>query len=60
MKLVTLENKWNRDRFVCDNLRLVEIIDGIEYLTVRVEHTERTVLIRKDSLEKVKPRELVK
>ena len=60
MKPMTFESKLNRDRYECDNVRDVEVIDGIEYLRVRKPNTQRQFLIRKDSLEKVKPKELAR
>ncbi len=60
MKSMTFENRFNRERFECDNVRDVEVIDGVEYLKVRKPNTQRQFLIRKDSLEKVKPKELAK
>lgn len=51
---MTFENRFNRERFECDNVRDVEVIDGVEYLKVRKPNTTRQFLIRKDSLEKVK------
>jgi hypothetical protein len=57
---MTFENRFNRERFECDNVRDVEVIDGVEYLKVRKPNTQRQFLIRKDILEKVKPKELAK
>jgi len=51
---MTFESKLNRERFECDNIRDVELIDGIEYLKVRKPSTTRQLLIRKDILIKVK------
>jgi len=60
MKSVTLESKLNRDRFECDNVRDVEVIDGVEYLKVRRPNTARQFLFRKDTLEKVKSKEVAR
>jgi len=60
MKSMLFESKLNRDRYECDNVRDVEVIDDIEYLRVRKPNTQRQFLIRKDSLEKVKPKELAR
>jgi len=60
MKSMTFESKLNRDRYECDNVRDVEVIDGIEYLRVRKPNTQRQFLFRKDSLEKVKPKEVAR
>lgn len=56
MKSMHFENKWNRERFECDNVRAVEVIDGVEYLQVRKPNAARPLLVRKDSLAKVKPK----
>lgn len=60
MKSMTFENRFNRDRFECDNVRDVKVIDGVEYLKVRKPNTQRSFLIRKDTLEKVKTREVAR
>jgi len=60
MKLVTFESKLNRDRFECDNVRDVEVIDGVEYLKVRKPNTARQFLFRKDTLVKVKAKEIAR
>lgn len=60
MKSMTFENRFNRDRFECDNVRDVEVIDGVEYLRVRKPNTQRSFLMRKDTLEKVKTREVAR
>ena len=53
MKSITFKNKMNGERFVCDNTRAVEVIDGVEYLVVHSEFNLRPVMVRKDMLEKV-------
>ncbi len=53
MKSVTVKNKMNGEKFVCDDFRYVEIIDGVEYLLIRRFGTERKFLMRKEALEKV-------
>lgn len=60
MRSMTFENRFNRERFECDNVRDVEVIDGVEYLKVRKPNTQRIVLMRKDTLEKVKTREVAR
>ena len=42
----------NGERFVCDNVRTVEVIDGVEYLVVHRPNEHRTFKMRKDALEK--------
>jgi hypothetical protein len=53
MKEVTFENIFNHEKFCCNNVRDVEVIDGVEYLKVRRYGHERTVLMKKDSLKKL-------
>ena len=57
---MTFQNRFNRERVECDNVRDVEVIDGVEYLRVRKPNTARQFLMRKDSLEKIKPKELAR
>ena len=57
MKPVMFENKLNRDRVVCDDTRLSQWVDGVEYLAVHRENSPRIFLMRKDSLQKVKIKE---
>jgi len=54
MKPVTFENKLNRERVVCDNTKLSQWIDGVEYIAVHQENSLRIFLMRKDILQKVK------
>lgn len=54
MKPITFKNKLrNNDIVVCDNVRDVHVIDGVEYLPVRRPDTSRIFLMRKDALERV-------
>jgi hypothetical protein len=57
MKPVIFENKLNRERVVCDDTRLSQWVDGVEYLAVHRENSPRMFLMRKDSLQKVKLKE---
>jgi hypothetical protein len=52
MKPVTFKNRMNNERFICDNTRLTENIDGVEYLLVHRPGNERRFLMRRDALEK--------
>jgi hypothetical protein len=52
-KTKIFENKITRERYICDNIRMVRKLEGIEYLSVRKVNEERRFLIRKDSLEEV-------
>jgi hypothetical protein len=54
MKAVTMKNRFNNERVVCDDVKDVRLIEGIEYLVVRrQENINRTFLMRKDALQKV-------
>jgi hypothetical protein len=53
MKPVTFKNIMNGEQFVCENVKAVEIIDGIEYLVVHRNGNDRSFLIKKDALVKV-------
>lgn len=52
MKPVNLINRVNNERFICENFREVEQIDGVEYLRVRRAGEHRWFLMRRDVLEK--------
>lgn len=60
MKQTNLRNKLNGEKFVSDNVRQSEFIDGVEYLLVRRPGTDRRFLMRKESLEKDIPSETPK
>lgn len=53
MKPVTFENKLNRERVVCENTKLSQWVDGVEYLAVRRENSPRVFLMRRDALKPV-------
>jgi hypothetical protein len=53
MKSMTFENRINGERFICDDARTVEVIDGVEYLIVHRPNEHRIFKMRKDILEKV-------
>ena len=50
MKPMAFRNQLNGERFVCEDTRAVEVIDGIEYLLVHRPNEFRTLKIRKDVL----------
>ena len=54
MKSMTFKNRMNGERFVCDDVRLVEVIDGVEYIIVHRPNETRMFKMRKDALERVK------
>ena len=43
----------NNERFVCEDVRAVDVIDGVEYLVVHRPNEQRMFKMRKDALEKV-------
>jgi hypothetical protein len=60
MKSMTFKNKFNSERFICEDVRAVEVIDGIEYLVVHRPNEQRIFKMRKDALEKIKNIPVVK
>ena len=53
LKAITFKNKLNSEQVICENIRAVEVIDGIEYLVVHRKENNRMFLMRKDVLEKI-------
>ena len=53
MKPVTFKNRMNNERFICNDTRLTENIDGVDYLLVHRPENDRQFLMRKDVLEKI-------
>ena len=49
---ILLENPITKETWVCDDLRPAKIIEGVEYILVRKDTNNRTVLMRKDTLKK--------
>ena len=59
MKVIVYENQFNKsEKFYCDNLKNVQLIDGVEYLQVRRVENNRKFLIRKDSLRKLEEKRI--
>lgn len=54
MKTITLKNKFNGEQVVCNDIKAVQVIDGIEYLLVSKTVQDRKFLMRKEALEKIK------
>jgi len=52
MKPTLFKNKLNNERFVCDDVRVTETIDGVEYVVVHRPNEHRHFKIRRDVLEK--------
>ena len=53
MKQTTFENMYNKERFVSSGKRDTKFIDGIEYVKLIKEGTQREVFVRRDFLKKV-------
>lgn len=49
----TFENIYNKERFTTNGKPQSKYIDGIEYLKLCLEGTNREVFVRKDFLKKV-------
>ena len=47
------KNRLNGELFFCENPRMIQEIEGVEYLIVSKPGSSRQFLIRKDVLEKV-------
>ena len=54
MKTVTFKNRFNGEHVVCNDVKAIQVIDGIEYLLVSKKIQDRKFLMRKDALEKIK------
>ena len=54
MKSITFENIFNQEKFICEDIKDRTIIDGVEFIKVHKYENNRIVLMRKDSLKKVK------
>ncbi len=52
MKPTLFKNRLNNERFVCDDVRVTEFIDDVEYLIVHRPNEHRLFKMRKDVLEK--------
>jgi len=52
MKPTLFKNKLNNERFVCDDVRVTENIDGVEYVIVHRPNEHRLFKMRRDVLEK--------
>ena len=52
MKPQFFRNRLNGERFVCEDTRAVEYIDGVEYLVVHRPNEPREFKMRRDALER--------
>jgi hypothetical protein len=53
MRQTTFENIYNKERFVMIGKPDKKFIDGIEYVKLVKEGTQRTVFVRRDFIKKV-------
>ncbi len=53
MKAIMFKNRFNNEHFVCDDIRVTETIDGVEYIVVHRPHEHRPLKMRRDALEKI-------
>lgn len=53
MKKITYENIYNKERFVSVGKQPKKFIDGVEYVKLVKEGTQRELFIRRDFLKKV-------
>jgi len=53
MKAVYFENLRNRERFYCTDVKDVRMIDGVEYLRVFREGTQRDCLVKRELLRRI-------
>jgi hypothetical protein len=53
MKTLFFENVFNKEKFYCKDTKDIRVIDGVEYLRVFRDGTQRDCLVKKDSLRKV-------
>jgi hypothetical protein len=47
------KNIFNNDQFICEDVRTIEVIDGVDYLVVHRPGEQRMFKMRKDALEKI-------
>lgn len=53
MKPQFFRNRLNGERFACEDTRIVETIDGVEYLVLHRPNEQRSFKIRRDALERI-------
>ena len=53
MKSMTFVNERNGEQVVCEDVRAVRVIDGVDYLVVHKKDNPRPFMMRKDALKKV-------
>ena len=53
MRQTTFENIYNKERFVMVGKPEKKFIDGVEFIKLLVEGTQRSVFVRRDYIKKV-------
>jgi hypothetical protein len=53
MRVTLFKNLFNNEQFVCDDVRMTENIDGVEYIVVHRPNEHRPLKMRRDALEKI-------
>jgi hypothetical protein len=53
MRVTLFKNLFNNEQFVCDDIRVTENIDGVEYIVVHRPNEHRPLKMRRDALEKI-------
>jgi hypothetical protein len=53
MKTVLFKNRMNSEQFYCNDPKLIQTIEGVDYLVVQRPGQTRQFLMRKDALEKI-------
>jgi hypothetical protein len=53
MKPVLFENPRNREKVVCNDVKRIQIIDGVEYFLVHHVNEPREFLMRKDAVRQI-------
>jgi hypothetical protein len=52
MNPTAFKNRLNNDRVICNDTRLIEVIEGVEFIVVHRPGSDRQFLMRKDTLVK--------
>ena len=50
---ILFENKITKERYTCDNIKLVRWFNGEAFLSVRREGETRKVLVKRDALQEI-------
>ena len=53
MKLITYINQRTKEKYLCENPRDFQWIDGVKFIKVRKPNEHREFLIRQDTLERI-------